>query len=386
MSVYLPREDSFLMQTAVKNYAKGRVLDMGTGSGIQALTAATNRNVRDVLAVDISKEAITYCKREVRNKKIRFIVSDLFSKVKGKFDTIIFNPPYLPADRYETDISVIGGKKGYDLIERFLDKANSHLNENGVILLLFSSLSGKEKIEEIIAKNALVFEEVREKGVGLFEKLYVYMIKKSDLLKKLEKIKINDVKKFTKGKRGVIYTGKYKNKNVAIKIQRPDVEVRSLQNEIRILKKIKNHGIGPKLIFAGDDFFVYEFVEGEFIEEFVENEKNKTKIKNVLRNVMLQCRKLDKLKMNKEEMHHPYKHVIVAKEDRPVLVDFERCKETWDAKNVTQFCQYLISGKMSYLLKKKGILIDRMKMIELDKKYKKNFGEKNFKMILELII
>jgi len=43
MAVYIPREDSFLMQIAVKAYSKGKVLDMGTGSGIQAVTAAANK-------------------------------------------------------------------------------------------------------------------------------------------------------------------------------------------------------------------------------------------------------------------------------------------------------------------------------------------------------
>ena len=70
MSVYIPREDSFLMQIAVRDYAKGNVLDMGTGTGTQALTAAAKKNVKSVLAIDISKEAIEHCKRNIKNRKI----------------------------------------------------------------------------------------------------------------------------------------------------------------------------------------------------------------------------------------------------------------------------------------------------------------------------
>ena len=383
MSLYAPREDSFLLQISVKDFAKGKVLDIGTGTGIQALTAAASRNVKSVLAVDIDKNAVEHAKNNLKNKKIRFAVSALFSNVKGKFDTVIFNPPYLPADRYEPDIALIGGKKGHETIERFLDKANGHLSENGIILLLFSSLTGKEKVEEIIDRYGFVFEEIGQKGVGLMDTLYVYLIRKSDLLRKLEKKGISDFKKLAKGHRGVIYAGKYAGRKVAVKIQRPDISIKSLQNEINCLKKINKYGIGPKLLFYSNDYFVYEFAEGVFIGNFIEKEKSKAKIMKVLRNVMLQCRKLDKLHLNKEEMQNPYKHVIVGK--KITLIDFERCKYSEEPKNVTQFCQYLTSGKISFLLNKKRIKIDKGRVIGLAREYKKSFSEKSFKEILKIM-
>ena len=57
MDIYEPAEDSYLLQKYVKELAIGRVLDMGTGSGIQAITALKNLQVRLVLAVDINPEA-----------------------------------------------------------------------------------------------------------------------------------------------------------------------------------------------------------------------------------------------------------------------------------------------------------------------------------------
>jgi len=387
MAIYVPREDSFLLQIEVRAFAKGMVLDMGAGSGIQAITAAASRNAHEVLAVDIDKAAVEHCRKSIKNRKIRFAVSDLFSNVKGKFDTIIFNPPYLPQDGYKTDKTVIGGKKGHEAIERFIGKANKHLNENGIILLLFSSLTGREKVDEIIESSALVFEKLQEKPVGLMETLYVYLIKKSRLLKKLEKIGVSGVRKFAKGHRGVVYTGKYKGKKVAIKAQRPDISVKSLQTEIDCLKKLKKHKIGPKLALADNDFFIYDFIEGVFIEDFVEKEKSKAKIKAMLKEVMMQCRKLDKLGLNKEEMHHPHKHVIITegKRKKPVLVDFERCRPAASPKNVSQLCQYLITGKMRLLLEKKGIVVDKKEIIKLAKEYKNKFNEKSFGKILGLI-
>ena len=59
MIVYEPAEDSYLLQKFVKKLVKGKVLDMGTGSGIQALSVKG-----DVLAVDINPEAVEKCKEK----------------------------------------------------------------------------------------------------------------------------------------------------------------------------------------------------------------------------------------------------------------------------------------------------------------------------------
>ena len=90
MFLYEPREDSELLVKYVKKHARGVVLDMGTGSGIQAIGAIEKG--AEVLAVDVNKEAVEHCEK----KGINALQSDLFENVKGKFDLIIFNPPYLP--------------------------------------------------------------------------------------------------------------------------------------------------------------------------------------------------------------------------------------------------------------------------------------------------
>jgi len=177
-SIYEPREDSFLLVKHVKTEAFGRVLDMGTGTGIQAEEAAKNINVIEVTAADINPEAINYCKKKIKNKKTRFIISDLFSNLKNEiFDTIIFNPPYLPEHQKVKDIALDGGKKGHELIERFFNEVSSHLSEKGVILILFSSITGKDKVNEIIIKNRFHYTELNSLNLD-FEKLYMYLVKK----------------------------------------------------------------------------------------------------------------------------------------------------------------------------------------------------------------
>ena len=95
--MYNPSDDSLMLEKYI-HLAKGKVLEIGTGSGALANSAAKNPNVESILAVDVDEESIEHCDSYYQNKKLTFIVSDMFENVQGKFDTIIFNPPYLPQD------------------------------------------------------------------------------------------------------------------------------------------------------------------------------------------------------------------------------------------------------------------------------------------------
>lgn len=384
MPAYTPREDSFMLLEQVKRYSRGNVLDMGTGSGILAVEAS--KKAKKVIAADIDKNALKEAEKNAKKKKIKnisFAHSDLFSKIKKqKFDLIIFNPPYLPQDKGIKDGAIYGGEKGYETICRFLENANDYLKENGIILLLFSSLSKKERIDGFIEDFGFDKELLGEKPL-FFERLYAYKIKKSELVKKLEKMNFKKIRKFAKGHRGIIYTAIWKDKKVAIKAKRPDSKAENrMENEAKWLRILNKKGIAQKLLFSKGDFFVYHFVEGDFIIDFV-NKSSKNKIRRVLLDVLSQCRALDRMHVTKEEMHHPIKHVIVGK--KTVLIDFERAHYEEFPKNVTQFCQFLISGNFNSLLGKKGIIIEKEKIIPLLKVYKSEQNEENFRKILKLI-
>jgi len=389
-SPYEPREDSTLLERYVREYAKGTVLDMGTGSGIQAITAAHSDKAKSILATDIQKSTIDYCKKNIKNKKINFIVSDLFKNNKiftnRKFDIIIFNPPYLPEELKVKDLTLEGGKKGYEVIERFLNEVNRHLKADGIILIIFSSLTKKEKVDEFIKNNLLEFE-LLEKQHYFFEDLYVYKIIKSSILKDLEIKKIKTIKYFSKGKRGFIFTGDYKSKKVGIKIKNPESDaILRIENEISFLKILNKKNIGPRLLFYDKDFLVYEFIEGYNILDFFESAlKNKKIVIYVTKKIMNQMFIMDKLNINKEEMSHPQKHIIIDKKNNPVLIDFERMHYTIKPSNVTQFSDFLISNNIMTILKKNNININKKQLISAAKIYKKKQKINNFNKILKLI-
>jgi len=180
------------------------------------------------------------------------------------------------------------------------------------------------------------------------------------------------MKFLAKGKRGKVYV----DGNYVVK----KADETRIKNEVFWLKNLNKQGIGPKLVDYGKDWFRAEFVKGVLLEDYIKKTGSK-EIAKVLKACLKQCRIMDTLKVNKKEMHHPVKHIFVVK-DKPVFIDFERCKITEHPKNVTQFCQYLLklagvfNGKMP---------VDKEAMIKVMKDYKREQSDGNFKKILSLL-
>lgn len=174
--IYSPAEDSYLLQTELKKLCKDKsILDVGSGSGILAETALAF-DCSSILALEIDDESLALLKK----KKIPYIKSDLLRELDSnkRFDLIVFNPPYLPLDEKEdkeSKLATTGGKKGDEIILRFLKQAKKHLTEEGKILLLTSSLTNQEGIDSLLTKLNLKSEIIAKKKI-FFETLSVFKI------------------------------------------------------------------------------------------------------------------------------------------------------------------------------------------------------------------
>ncbi|MFA4641078.1 HemK2/MTQ2 family protein methyltransferase [Pyrococcus kukulkanii] len=175
-NVYEPAEDTFLLAEVLAEEVRPHdvVLDMGTGTGILALLAA--KKAKFVVGVDVSKEAVELAWRNSKINGINnaiFVVSDLFESLRGEFDLIVFNPPYLPGEYHEIqediDRALIGGPQGGEVIAKFFEQAKNFLKPQGRILLVYSSLTRPNPIEiaqkmefstKVISRKRLFFEEL----------------------------------------------------------------------------------------------------------------------------------------------------------------------------------------------------------------------------------
>ena len=176
-SIYSPEEDSYLLSRILKKKIPKLVkknpdlkfLEIGSGSGIQLQTAFDSGIKKEnIFSCDVNPQAVKEC------KKLGFncIKSDLFEKINGKFDLIVFNPPYLPLDEREPEdsrIATTGGEKGSEIINKFLKQAKNYLKKDGKIFLVSSSLT-----------KGLDFSGYKKKKIGeeklFFEKLSVFEI------------------------------------------------------------------------------------------------------------------------------------------------------------------------------------------------------------------
>lgn len=125
------------------------ILDLCTGSGCIALALAKEFPVAEVVGADLSKEALSYAKKNAREnsiKNIRFLRGSLFEPVKGKkFDIITANPPYIKREEIDTlqrevrdwepATALDGGEDGMDFYRAIISSAAEHLNPGGYIFL-----------------------------------------------------------------------------------------------------------------------------------------------------------------------------------------------------------------------------------------------------------
>lgn len=141
------------------------VLDMGTGSGVQAIFAAEVAG--QVVATDISAQAVETAKLNVRRhhlqNKIDVREGDLFGSIKPneRFDVILFNIDY-PSNQYT--------QFWWDVHERFFAQVRQHLNPGGRIYYQFGLIDNIPRVIEMATKNALHIMRIRMDDALIFRR------------------------------------------------------------------------------------------------------------------------------------------------------------------------------------------------------------------------
>ena len=104
---------------------------------------------------------------ELNKVSLNSFCSDVFKNVKGKFDIIIFNSPYLPKDNYEKDIKESIQWSNEKALKLFLSDFKNYLNKKGFALLLISSITNIDEIElnkfkyNIVSRKKIDWEELK---------------------------------------------------------------------------------------------------------------------------------------------------------------------------------------------------------------------------------
>ena len=181
-NVYEPAEDSLLFAENLAVDEGERVLDMGTGSGLLGVLAASKGG--RVVAVDVNPYAVRCARDNAALNNVRsnitFLRSDLFTAFSeaAKFDLILFNAPYLPTEQGEgaswLECAWAGGVSGRQVIDRFLDEFTTYMSKGGRVLLMQSSLSDVEETVRRFREKGLAARVLAELALPFFEKVVLF--------------------------------------------------------------------------------------------------------------------------------------------------------------------------------------------------------------------
>ncbi|HET8774441.1 MAG TPA: peptide chain release factor N(5)-glutamine methyltransferase [Thermoanaerobaculia bacterium] len=168
----IPRpETELLVETAIERApAHGRVIDIGTGTGCIAISIERERSDLQVLSVDRSLDALALAaaNKARLESNVTLAASDVLASVRGTFDIIVSNPPYVPLGEYrqlavevrihEPRMALTPGPAGTEIIERILDEAHARLEPRGC-LILEVGYGQEEAIRTLAAAKRYVVEE-----------------------------------------------------------------------------------------------------------------------------------------------------------------------------------------------------------------------------------
>jgi release factor glutamine methyltransferase len=170
--VLIPRpETEHLVEAALAiDPAPRRMLDIGTGSGILAITLALELPAARITATDISPDTLAVAQRNAHAlgaaDRIRFLVSDLFAAFTDalpddvRFDCIVSNPPYVSTGEllepqvreYEPAAALYAGEDGLAIYRRLIPEAVAHLEPGGSLLLEIGH-GQRDSVHQLLTKS-----------------------------------------------------------------------------------------------------------------------------------------------------------------------------------------------------------------------------------------
>jgi release factor glutamine methyltransferase len=143
-----PRDDTeVLVEWALAcsaSFSASRFLDLGTGSGAIALAIKSQRPEAHVTAVDASSEALSLARQNAQNLSldVSFLEGNWLTQVKGQFDLIVTNPPYIEANdphlaklHHEPLAALVSGQDGLTDIRHIISHSQNHLIKGGWLLI-----------------------------------------------------------------------------------------------------------------------------------------------------------------------------------------------------------------------------------------------------------
>lgn len=172
--VLIPRQDTEILVEEVlrEPFDGARILDMCTGSGCILLSLLRYSNATTGVGVDLSPEALAVAGENAERlqmlDRVQWVESDLFANVKGKYDILVSNPPYIRSNvipelepevrAHEPMLALDGGRDGLDFYKKIIEQAGNYLIPGGRLYFEIGYDQG-EAVAQLLKKHG--YHEVR---------------------------------------------------------------------------------------------------------------------------------------------------------------------------------------------------------------------------------
>ena len=201
------------------------------------------------------------------------------------------------------------------------------------------------------------------------------------------KLQVGTISILGKGYVGIVVLGKIGRKKVAVKIRRNDSPRKNLKREAELLKITNQSNVGPKLVGFSKNFLVMEYLEGEKIGDWVASLKKRgssSQLKTIIKKILEDCYKLDRIGLDHGELSHIVKHVIVG--NKTTIIDFESSSMDRRVSNVTSATQALCIGSgISKIIGRVYKIPKKQKMISVLRRYKQEQTRDSFENLLDVL-
>jgi putative serine/threonine protein kinase len=173
-----------------------------------------------------------------------------------------------------------------------------------------------------------------------------------------------------------------------LKIRRVDADRLGLQHEARMLAKANSAQVGPKLMGVSKNFLLMQLIDGALLPEWLGAHEEKEHVRGVLNEVLEQCWRLDNVGLDHGELSKAPKHLIVDKQQKPWIVDFETASVDRKPANVTSVCQFLFTscGAVARAVAEVVGEINRAEVINVLRLYKNERKRENFDRVLQVCL
>ena len=191
-----------------------------------------------------------------------------------------------------------------------------------------------------------------------------------------------------KGYVGVVVVAYLKGQKAALKMRRIDADRTDFKHEAEMLQKANAIGVGPKFIAISNNFMLSQLIDGDLLEDWLQTRREKELIRKVLVDILEQCWRLDEAGLDHGEISKATKHLLVDKENKSFIVDFETASIVRRVINVTSVCQFLFMGnsRAAKMLNEVFGVKQKTELISALRNFKKNENRENFEGLLEMCL